>query len=128
MQTDDVEDTEELSASDRWLSPQPAPSRFSGAVVYPYLLAWLDCSVAQLGKRSAAVVRDLVATRAQQGLDAYGVPLTAHNGRSAHKDLMQELVDALFYAGQIQIESPSAPNVDRCRRLASEIAWLAGSV
>lgn len=46
----------------------------------------------------------LLESRYQQGLETYGTPLEAYNGRNAINDLLEELADAYLYAIQAQVE------------------------
>jgi hypothetical protein len=39
--------------------------------------------------------------RMAQGIATYGVPLQAHNGRDALRDLYEELLDACLYIRQV---------------------------
>jgi hypothetical protein len=41
-----------------------------------------------------------MATRHQVGVERYGTPLQAHNGRDALRDLYEELLDAVAYTRQ----------------------------
>lgn len=43
-------------------------------------------------------VLDLMRERRQVGIDRYGVPLQRGNGRDAHRDLLEELLDAVAYS------------------------------
>lgn len=43
--------------------------------------------------------------RIQMGTEHYGTPLMSHNGRDTLVDLYQELLDALNYLAQYQMES-----------------------
>ena len=49
------------------------------------------------------VIQDLQARKAF-GLEKYGTVLQAHNGRRPYQDLIEELLDAICYAKQAQIE------------------------
>jgi hypothetical protein len=42
--------------------------------------------------------------RKQVGIERYGTPLQAHNGRDALRDLFEELIDAVQYLAQVLIE------------------------
>jgi hypothetical protein len=42
--------------------------------------------------------------RHQKGVETYGTPLFAHNGRDALKDLYEELLDAVVYLKQVMTE------------------------
>lgn len=46
--------------------------------------------------------------RAVGGVEKYGVPLQTHNGRNALVDLYEELLDAVMYATQANMENPTA--------------------
>lgn len=45
-----------------------------------------------------------VAARKQLGIQRYGTPLQAFNGRDALRDLYEELLDAVQYARQVLYE------------------------
>lgn len=47
---------------------------------------------------------ELILGRRDVGVEKYGRPLQAHNGRDAGRDLEEELLDAFAYARQIQVE------------------------
>lgn len=47
-----------------------------------------------------------LAARIAQGLTTYGEPLRAYNGRDAAVDAYQELLDAVLYLRQWQLEHP----------------------
>jgi hypothetical protein len=49
------------------------------------------------------VIEDIY-ERKQLGLNRYGVPLQAHNGRDGLRDLYEELGDALQYVRQLMYE------------------------
>ena len=55
-------------------------------------------------RRVAVIIGDLQA-RKRLGLERYGSLLQAHNGRSALRDLYEELLDAAVYAKQVQEET-----------------------
>lgn len=42
--------------------------------------------------------------RAAMGVQKYGTPLQAHNGRDGLVDLFEELIDAVQYCAQVLIE------------------------
>lgn len=53
------------------------------------------------GERQQSIpprVLDLMRERRQVGIDRYGVPLQRGNGRDAHRDLLEELLDAVAYS------------------------------
>ena len=56
-----------------------------------------------LGMSRDDVVRALEA-RAAAGVAKYGRPLQTHNGRDAREDARQELLDALMYLAQAEME------------------------
>jgi hypothetical protein len=49
-------------------------------------------------------LRPHAAARRQMGIDKYGVPLQANNGRKAVVDLFEEQLDSIVYAQQWSIE------------------------
>lgn len=58
-------------------------------------------------RQVAVIIGDLQA-RKRLGLERYGSLLQAHNGRSALRDLYEELLDAAVYAKQVQEETVAA--------------------
>lgn len=58
-----------------------------------------------LGDMGRKVLGDDLLARAKAGEQHYGTPLMSHNGRNALVDLYQELLDALNYLAQYQMES-----------------------
>ena len=75
---------------------QPNPTG-DGASVHDALIGWLTGDNFQV---SRADLIWAVKARKRIGVQRYGVPLRAHNGRSTVADLAQELLDALVYAQQ----------------------------
>ncbi len=55
----------------------------------------------------------LILERLNLGIERYGTPLQPFNGRDARRDLIEELLDALFYVTQLYLEEK-----DRNQRLA----------
>ena len=52
--------------------------------------------------------------RVEKGKRLYGEELHTHNNRNATRDLYEELLDALLYARQVQLEAgEDIPNVSR---------------
>jgi hypothetical protein len=55
------------------------------------------------------VIQDIEA-RIRKGIETYGQPLRTHNGRSALRDLYEEILDAAVYLRQlIEEQEPSTP-------------------
>jgi hypothetical protein len=50
------------------------------------------------------LVMNDMATRHRVGVERYGTPLQAHNGRDALRDLYEELLDAVVYLRQVMEE------------------------
>ena len=97
------------------LDPQPDPISSSGDV-------WLD-----LLPRLPARLRPHAEARRLQGIDRYGVPLQAGNGRDPRIDAFQEMLDGMAYAEQaVQEGYPWAAVRDRMIGLADEVAALIG--
>jgi hypothetical protein len=48
---------------------------------------------------------EALSKRLQLGIERYGEPLRAHNGRDASQDLVEELLDASVYAMQCYVEA-----------------------
>ncbi len=102
--------------------PQPAPTpdaRSRDVLPHAVELAttWMHDSaavglvttaLAALGMPSSAVVAGLNA-RAAAGVAKYGRPLQTHNGRDAREDARQELLDALMYLAQAEMEASDDP-------------------
>lgn len=78
---------------------QPAPT--SSTESQP-VLPWLMELLLTNGRR--VLGRDL-SDRAELGKSRYGTYLMTHNGRKPMADLYQELLDALMYLAQYQLES-----------------------
>lgn len=55
-----------------------------------------------------------VMRRRQLGIERYGTPVQAHNGRNALLDLYEELIDAAVYCKQLLVEqgNPSVSSSD----------------
>jgi len=64
----------------------------------------LPCVLARLADRNDALLVDDLQARAKLGLQRYGTLLMTHNGRDALADLYQELLDALMYLTQYEVE------------------------
>lgn len=97
-------------------TPQPAP-RPGAQVVLPVaidLAAGLLC---------AEIIDDLTA-RAEQGQAKYGTYLQTNNGRDALLDCYQELLDAVMYSCQLDMEYPSPFTIQLVYR-AIELAAFA---
>ena len=84
---------------------QPAPTG-DGPEVLPHVIAFLEA-------------------RGRRGLDTYGTPLKAHNGRDALTDLREELADALCYLTQAQMEREWEDTYlrDALRRTRAEVRY-----
>ena len=54
--------------------------------------------------RVSELLPGLLTARQAKGLETYGRPLETFNGRDVHRDLLEELVDAVQYAVQAQME------------------------
>ena len=79
---------------EQMLEPQPAPTGDGPSIV--------DSLLPRL---SSGIVREIVSLRREQGRERYGTELNAHNGRNAKADLLQELVDAMIYLAQDELEN-----------------------
>jgi len=53
------------------------------------------------------VIKDIEA-RIEKGIATYGEPLRSHNGRSAMRDMYEELLDAAIYCKQVLVEHQAA--------------------
>jgi len=77
--------------------PPPITTTHSEPVL-PYL------AFALLDSGRGALLDDLKA-REQVGIATYGVSLMTHNGRNCLADLYDELLDALMYSAQYELET-----------------------
>jgi hypothetical protein len=97
--------------------PQPAPTTDARSRdVLPHAMEMVEHScesvpvghtldaLVRLGMSRDAVVAALKA-RAAAGVAKYGVPLRSFNGRDAREDARQELLDALMYLAQAEMEA-----------------------
>lgn len=101
--------------ADKGVQPQPAPVRTEKSqAVLPVALnaVHLPNGVAELVVAALGGCLDMppdeiqkaLIARAEDGVKKYGTPLMSFNGRDAREDLRQELLDALMYAAQCQME------------------------
>lgn len=58
-----------------------------------------------------ALIRDLLIQRRKFGVEKYGRPLEAHNGREPVKDAQDELIDGFVYIEQAVIERRKIPRI-----------------
>lgn len=72
--------------------PKPTPE---SVPVMPYVIR----------RGVSADVHQMLHKRYEQGIDSYGVPLVTHNGRSAHLDALEEMLDAMLYMQQYELET-----------------------
>ena len=79
--------------------PRPTTSAQSRAVLPSALI-----TCAQTHYSIARRLCDALTARADLGVARYGTPLLTHNGRDAIRDLREELLDAIMYATQAQLE------------------------
>ena len=98
--------------------PQPVSQQESEEVL-PWVLKLL------LDNGRHALADDLL-ERARMGEERYGTPLMSHNGRSAVMDLYQELLDALMYLAQYQMETNRSDRdiVEKWVELKSVAIWV----
>ena len=89
--------------------PRPTTSAQSRAVL-PSAIVFLALAKFRathdgpgLGRKVHDLRSDLRA-RAELGIARYGTPLLTHNGRDAIRDLTEELLDAIMYTTQAQLE------------------------
>jgi hypothetical protein len=69
------------------------------------------------GDQSGQVAAAILA-RKQKGIETYGTPLQAHNGRDPRVDAYQEILDCMAYTVQAAAES-------RLNRLQIAVIWSA---
>jgi hypothetical protein len=92
---------------------QPLPVRSHGPSMHSLVATYLtDFYVG----RSAHGVADDLMKRLQVGIERYGQPLQAFNGRDAKLDLYEELLDAVVYARQVQAEADDPSEQEYIRK------------
>ena len=95
-----------------------------------YLAIGIGANVA--GHGAHLLVADDLEQRAVVGLQRYGTKLQPHNGRDALRDLYEELLDAMAYTRQAQIEATDADAdgsvIADLRGLASGTKYMAAIV
>lgn len=84
---------------------QPEPTPAGGDHIHDLVVANLLSSPRPWGQQ---IARD-VAARKQLGIERYGVPLQANNGRDALVDAYQEALDLLVYFEQVLVEGKIRP-------------------
>ena len=98
-----------------------------GAVVLDSVLERLR--VLELSSRIGPVgyvaLREDLIARAEAGLKKYGTRLRVNNGRAAEVDCYQELLDAMMYSMQAQMEWKTSISNESFEMLASLAARLA---
>lgn len=71
-------------------------------------------------------VLEMFRARRQLGIERYGTPLQAHNGRDALRDIAEETLDRIAYLQQLATEYPDL--ADRARALqrldVQALLWL----
>lgn len=80
---------------------QPLPVPNDGPSMHDLVCA--DLEARWTARLSPGIVSDMQA-RKQLGLERYGCLLQKNNGRDAKLDLYEELLDAVAYAKQVQVE------------------------
>ncbi len=76
------------------VQPEPPPKPAKG-----------DLWMSVISQEADPGLCELFEARRQMGIEKYGTPLQAKNGRNAANDLMQELLDGIVYAEQVMVES-----------------------
>lgn len=97
------------------LQPQPQPipdGPHLHDLVAQRILEYQSCGD-QSGQVAAAIL-----ARKQKGIETYGTPLQAHNGRDPRVDAYQEILDCLAYTAQAAAEG-------RLNRLQTAVVWSA---
>lgn len=84
------------------LADQPAPVATEDSVI---VTPDRVLALAPDGLMHREIIRRLLITRQDKGIETYGNALKTDNGREATADLVQELVDALYYATQRAIQT-----------------------
>ena len=110
---------EAVIAAARGRDAQPAPVRSERSVdVAPGLVALLR-ERTRRGLVDGDVVEAEFAERVKLGIARYGVGLTTFNGRDAARDALDEALDGIQYAEQLQLElaeiDPKTVDVERFR-------------
>lgn len=83
---------------------QPLPTPANGPGMHDLVIADLR---EQAGTIWPSIIREMEARR-DVGLQRYGQPLQAGNGRDALRDLIEECLDGLVYARQVRVEATEA--------------------
>jgi len=84
---------------------------------------WLDAIAAV---EAPEHVLEMFRARRQLGIERYGTPLQAHNGRDVLRDIAEETLDRIAYLQQLSAEYPDL--ADRARALqrldVQALLWL----
>ena len=113
---------------------QPLPIPNDGPGMHDLVIAdWREKD----GTIWPSIIREMEARR-DVGLERYGQPLQANNGRVALRDLIEELLDAAVYARQVHEEATEgeivvvadliASSIDTAISLTQLLRTLAGAV
>lgn len=94
------------------LAPQPAP-KAKGQVVYYSLLT---------KRQFKPEIKELLRRRFLQGMEKYGQPLMSDDGRDNDADLIQELIDAVFYCQKAILQDrQDEPTLDDIIRVLENV-------
>lgn len=109
---------------------QPTPTPNDGPLIADLVCDELT-QAAHLGEGRRAVAAE-VRHRKRIGMQRYGTPLQAHNGRFALADLLDELVDGVQYARQhiaeVEDVDPDDPDLPAMRGVYADLCSLAVAV
>ena len=78
---------------------QPAPTASDGPAIWPIVIEYAEGIHVPDAEVRGLLVADM-AERHRIGIERYGVPLQAHNGRDALVDAYQEALDLCAYLAQ----------------------------
>jgi hypothetical protein len=97
---------------------QPPPIPSSGPGMHDVAIAsWREHD----GTIWPSIIREMEARR-DVGLERYGRPLQAWNGRDALRDLLEELLDAAAYTHQVAAEARAAEVAEVARLIEKNVS------
>lgn len=96
---------------------QPLPTPSTGTGMHDLVIDDLRAFSARIPLTSDAALIDLLAYRRDIGLQRYGQPLQAHNGRDALRDAQEEVADAIVYVRQLRVERADSSRLEGVEHL-----------
>lgn len=84
---------------------QPKPIKNDTPPVWDYVIEDIKKSIENPFTTHLYQLTFLMEKRKEFGFNKYGTYLQANNGRNSKEDLLQELLDAVAYAKQLEIEN-----------------------